>query len=200
MSIRDGILALLQERPSYGYRLRAEFEQRTGATWPLNVGQVYTTLGRLERDGLVESAGEDAEGHVYYRCTEGGGAQALDWFRTPVSRLDRPRDELAIKIALAVRAPGVEALEVIQRQRSETISSLRDLTALKRQGGEEEVGWTLIVDAMVFQAEAEVSWLDHCEARIRSGLPDPGSNEPDRGGDVSPRPAAVAERGGKTDE
>ena len=55
MSIRQAMLAILEQGPMYGYQLRAEFEQRTGATWPLNIGQVYTTLTRLERDGLVSS-------------------------------------------------------------------------------------------------------------------------------------------------
>ena len=65
MSVKQALLALLEEGPMYGYQLRAEFEQRTGATWPLNVGQVYTTLARLERDGLVEGDRRaDAEGHV----------------------------------------------------------------------------------------------------------------------------------------
>ena len=57
MSIRHGLLALLAQEPMYGAQLRSEFESRTGGTWPLNVGQVYTTLSRLERDGLVEAAG-----------------------------------------------------------------------------------------------------------------------------------------------
>jgi hypothetical protein len=53
MSIRHGLLALLESGSRYGYELRASFESSTGATWPLNIGQVYTTLSRLERDGLV---------------------------------------------------------------------------------------------------------------------------------------------------
>ena len=53
MSIRNSLLALLQDRPRYGYQLRIEFEDRTGSTWPLNIGQVYTTLSRLERDDMV---------------------------------------------------------------------------------------------------------------------------------------------------
>ena len=56
--VKNGLLALLERGPMYGYQLRAEFEASTGATWPLNVGQVYTTLSRLERDGLVEPVGE----------------------------------------------------------------------------------------------------------------------------------------------
>ena len=60
MSVRHVLLALLSEGPEYGLQLREEFEARTGEVWPLNVGQVYTTLQRLERDGLVESDGDRA--------------------------------------------------------------------------------------------------------------------------------------------
>ena len=55
MSVPHALLALLSEGPKYGLRLQNEFEARTGEVWPLNVGQVYTTLQRLERDGLVET-------------------------------------------------------------------------------------------------------------------------------------------------
>jgi DNA-binding PadR family transcriptional regulator len=73
VSVRNALLALLEQGPRYGYQLRAEFEHRTGGTWPLNVGQVYTTLARLERDGLVEGRGADGEGRVMYatRCSRG---------------------------------------------------------------------------------------------------------------------------------
>ncbi len=84
MSVRQALLALLEQGPMYGYQLRAEFEQRTGATWPLNVGQVYTTLTRLERDGLVAGEGADAEGHVIYRVTDAGREEVASWFTTPV--------------------------------------------------------------------------------------------------------------------
>jgi len=72
MSVRQALLALLEQRPMYGYQLRSEFERRTGSTWPLNVGQVYTTLTRLERDGLVSGHGDDGEGHVIYEVTGAG--------------------------------------------------------------------------------------------------------------------------------
>src|SRR5947207_1083293 len=58
MSVRHALLALLSEGPKYGLQLREEFEAGTGEVWPLNVGQVYTTLQRLERDGLVEAAAD----------------------------------------------------------------------------------------------------------------------------------------------
>ena len=131
MSIRQGLLALLEQGPMYGYQLRAEFESRTGATWPLNVGQVYTTLGRLERDGLVEPAGDDGDGHAVYRITEAGRAEVATWFSTPVSRNTPPRDELAIKLAMAVTVPGVDVQAVVQSQRAATIRALQDYTRLK---------------------------------------------------------------------
>ena len=170
MSIRQGLLALLEQGPMYGYQLRSEFESRTGATWPLNVGQVYTTLGRLERDGLVESAGEDAEGHAVYRITDSGRAEVATWFRTPVSRTSPPRDELAIKLAMAVTVPGVDVRAVVQGQRTATLRALQDYTRLKVRAGEsdrpQDLAWLLVLDSLVFAAEAEVRWLDHCEARL----------------------------------
>ena len=106
MTVRNALLALLEQGPMYGYQLRSEFERRTGATWPLNVGQVYTTLSRLERDGLVEGTGVDEEGHVMYGATAAGHEEVAAWFTTPVARTQPPRDELAIKLALAVTVPG----------------------------------------------------------------------------------------------
>ncbi|MEO5851710.1 MAG: PadR family transcriptional regulator [Nocardioides sp.] len=171
MSVRQALLALLEQGPMYGYQLRTEFEQRTGSTWPLNVGQVYTTLGRLERDGLVEGAGADAEGHVVYRVTEAGRSEVATWFTTPVSRNQPPRDELAIKLALAVTVPGVDVGAVIQRQRRATIAAMQDYTRLKQGRARDEEGaelaWSMVLDSLVFAAEAEVRWLDHCEARLR---------------------------------
>ena len=171
MSVKQALLALLEQGPMYGYQLRGEFEQRTGSTWPLNVGQVYTTLSRLERDGLVEGAGADAEGHVVYRVTEAGRGEVATWFTTPVSRSQPPRDELAIKLALAVTVPGVDVGAVIQRQRRATIAAMQDYTRLKQGRSRDEEGaelaWSMVLDSLVFAAEAEVRWLDHCESRLR---------------------------------
>ena len=155
--------------PMYGYQLRAEFESRTGATWPLNVGQVYTTLARLERDGLVEAAGSDDGGHVFYGVTNRGRAEVATWFATPVSRSAPPRDELAIKLAMAVTVPGVDVRAVVQGQRTATIRALQDYTRLKARADTEnphELAWLLVLDSLVFAAEAEIRWLDHCESRL----------------------------------
>jgi len=173
MSVKQALLALLEQGPMYGYQLRVEFENRTGSTWPLNVGQVYTTLNRLERDGFVVGEGVDDEGHVVYRITDDGRNEVAAWFTTPVARTQPPRDELAIKLALAVTVPGVDVGTVIQRQRTATMTALQDYTRLKRGGraarptGPDDMAWSLVLDSLVFSAEAEIRWLDHCEARLR---------------------------------
>jgi DNA-binding PadR family transcriptional regulator len=173
MSVKQAMLALLEQGPMYGYQLRVEFENRTGSTWPLNVGQVYTTLSRLERDGLIAGEGVDDEGHVVYRITDEGRDEVAAWFTTPVARTQPPRDELAIKLALAVTVPGVDVGTVIQRQRTATMAALQDYTRLKRAGRAasparpDDMAWSLVLDSLVFAAEAEIRWLDHCEARLR---------------------------------
>ena len=167
MSIRHGLLALLERGPRHGYQLRAEFDAATGSTWPLNVGQVYTTLDRLERDGLVVQEGApDADGRIAYRITDDGRAEVRTWFGSPVSQKAAPRDELAIKLALAVTTPGVDVLSVVQTQRSSTMTTLQELTRLKVRGADGDLAWSLVLDSLVFRAEAEIRWLDHCEARV----------------------------------
>ncbi|RZS89954.1 virulence activator alpha [Motilibacter rhizosphaerae] len=185
MSIRTGLLALLADGPRYGYQLRSDFEARTGATWPLNIGQVYTTLARLERDGLVSRAGADDEGRVSYAITPEGHEEVRRWFATPVDRSTPARDELAIKLAVAVTVPGVDVAAVVQAQRTATLRALRDYTRLKAGAGtgdRAELAWLLVLDSLVFAAEAEVRWLDHVEARLAraAALPVPATSAPDR--------------------
>ncbi len=185
MPIRHGLLALLQRGPMYGYQLRAQFEESTGATWPLNVGQVYTTLSRLERDGLVEPApggdGDgDGDGKVTYAITAAGREELGRWFATAVQRLARPRDELAIKLAMALTTPGVDVHAVIQTQRSSTLRTLRELTRLKaRADPDADTAWLLVNESMIFQAEAEARWLDHCDEQLAAAPRRPPRSQPD---------------------
>jgi DNA-binding PadR family transcriptional regulator len=174
MSVKHGLLALLERGPMHGYQLRAAFEESTGGTWPLNIGQVYTTLQRLERDRLVRPLPENDAGQRPYEITDAGRADLASWFATPVGRTDRPRDELAIKLALALTTPGVDVPAVVQAQRSATMRTLQEYTRLKARADQPvDLPWRLVLDAMLFQAEAEVRWLDHCEASLVRYAPPP---------------------------
>ena len=77
MSVRHALLALLSEGPKYGLQLRQEFEDRTGEVWPLNVGQVYTTLQRLERDGLVDADDDGAGPQRIFSLTTAGAESSI---------------------------------------------------------------------------------------------------------------------------
>jgi len=167
MSIRYGLLALLADAPTHGYKLKTAFEQRTGGSWALNIGQVYTTLQRLERDGLVEAteAGQDRND---YRITDAGRTQLDAWFAVAVVPEGPARDELMIKVLLAVAAPDVDVTAMIQRQRTASVAQLQAYTRRKAQADPEtDIAFLMMVDALIFRTEAEVRWLDTCDARIR---------------------------------
>lgn len=185
MSVKHGMLALLERLPMHGYQLHVEFERSTGSTWPLNTGQVYTTLSRLERDGLVEGGGhDDDQGRVVYRITEAGSAELARWFGTAVAPSDRPRDELAVKVALALSTPGVDVRAVVQVQRNAVLRHLQELTRLKAVADEHaDSAWLLVLDAMIFRSEAEMRWLDHSEVRL---LHAGHAGEPARGRERGP--------------
>ena len=165
MTVKFGLLALLADGSKYGYQLRTEFDLRTGGTWVVNVGQIYTTLERLERDALVVTEGANAEGRVLYVLTEAGRAALQEWFRTPVAETDRPRNELAVKLLMAATTPGVEVSDVVRRQRTETMRLLRDCTTARR-AAESDVAAVLLLDSLVFALEGEIRWLDHVESTV----------------------------------
>lgn len=168
MSVRLGLLALLAEGTRYGAELKAGFEQRTGGTWPVNVGQVYTTLDRLERDGLVTADAGDADGRIRYSLTATGREAVADWWRTPVDRQATPRDELVIKLAIAITSPEVDSAAVAQAQRSATMHRLQQATRLKRSiDPAADLAWLMVVEHQLFAAEAEIRWLDQVEASVR---------------------------------
>ncbi|HWS50473.1 MAG TPA: PadR family transcriptional regulator [Microbacterium sp.] len=169
MSVRQSLLAILDQGPCYGYQLRHEFDRRTGSTWPLNVGQIYNTLERLERDGLVERGEADSQGHVYWRITDAGSIEVAQWLMRPVRRSAGTRDELAMKLAMAATLPAVDAGVVIRAQRAASLGQLQELKAVSAPDSDstpEELARSLVVDSMIFAAEAELRWLDHVELRL----------------------------------
>jgi DNA-binding PadR family transcriptional regulator len=167
VSVKHGLLALLAEAPRHGYQLKTDFEQRAGGCWAINIGQVYTTLQRLERDGLVELAGSDGDRNDY-RITNAGRDQLSRWFVTPVVPEGPPRDELTIKVLLAVAANDVDVTDILQRQRTASVEQLQAYTRRKAQADpHHDFAFLLMLDALIFRTEAEIRWLDASEARIR---------------------------------
>ena len=176
MSVSLSILAMISRGPLYGYQLRAEFDRRTGARWPLNVGQVYKTLDRLERDGLAVKLDEsDADGHVFYEATPAGRDQAAEWLRSAETTPAAGRDELAIKLAMAVTLPDVDVDALITAQRSAALERLRAVTR-ETAAPSDSLGVTLVNDAVLFAAETELRWLEHVQERVRQA----------RAGDIDP--------------
>jgi DNA-binding PadR family transcriptional regulator len=174
MSIRHSLLALLSEGPKYGLQLRQEFEARTGEVWPLNVGQVYTTLQRLERDGLVESDDTSEEGPQRgYRITPDGVAELAAWLRTPPDLSSPPRDELVIKVLIALRLPGVDVHEVVQTHRRYLVQLMQEWTRLKEYAADRDLEFALVVDAELFRLDSVVRWLDSADGRVKRAVLDP---------------------------
>jgi DNA-binding PadR family transcriptional regulator len=165
MAMRYGLLTLLADAPTHGYELKTGLERATGGSWSINVGQVYTTLGRLERDGLVATDYADDDRRDY-RITPSGKAELERWFAEPYVPDTAPRDELTAKVLLAVAARDVDVRNLIQRQRAATISVLQAYTRRKAAADSDDLALLMMLDALIFRAEAEVRWLDACDARI----------------------------------
>ncbi len=165
MTIRHSLLALLAHEPAHSYQLKGDFEDRTGGAWMLNIGQVYTTLQRLERDGFV--IGDDDDQRTVYRLTASGRAALDEWFAEPIIHDPPPRDELTLKVLLAVGADDVDLHPILQRQRTAAVEHLQALTRQKAAADpERDLPWLLLMDALVLRTEAQIRWLDICEARV----------------------------------
>lgn len=168
LSLRHALLAPVSDGPKYGLQLRHEFEKWTGEVWPLNAGQVYTTLQLLERDGLIASdADAEAGPHKAYRITGDGASELDSWVRTPPDRNSPPRDELVIKVLVAIRMPDLDAHDVIQAHRRHIVDLMPERASVERDVGAEEISLALVVDAEQFRLDSAVRWLDAAKSRLR---------------------------------
>lgn len=166
MSVRRSLLAILDQGPCYGYQLRAEYARRTGAA--LNVGQIYTTLDRLERDGMVEKRGTDDRGHTYWGITADGREEARRWFAEPEAPAGR--DEQAFKVALAATLPGVDVAGLIAAERFAAEARLARLDGERVDVA--DVPAAILRAAERARAAAEMAWLD-AAAVLLSDAPTP---------------------------
>lgn len=196
MSVGMSLLAILDEGPAYGLALRDGFEARTGGVFPLNVGQVYQTLSRLERDGLVRQRSADASREVVYEITKEGRRRVREWFRAPAGERPPARDELVLKLVMA--ASRDDAPAVIQAERKGAVQTLQSYTRLKREAPRDaDLGWSFLLDSLIFSSEARVRWLDACEARLARASTAPArSSARGRSHDDAPPVADRARRSG----
>jgi DNA-binding PadR family transcriptional regulator len=168
MSVRHALLALLSEGPTYGLQLRQEFEERTGDVWPLNVGQVYSTLQRLERDGLVEADdASDDDRQKCFRITPEGEEELAAWLQTPSEVTAPPRDDLVIKVLIAARLPGADVHGLIQVHRRYLVQLMQEWTRLKEDEAEFDLGLALAVDAELYRLDSVIRWLDAADGRLK---------------------------------
>ena len=176
MAVKEGLLALLEQGPRYGYQLKTEFEAATGGVWPLNVGQVYTTLERLERDGLVEAS--ESDGQKRFQITLAGASTLGEWWQATPTDEPPPRDELMLKMLMAIEHGPDHALSVLTRQRTALLSLLQrrrrsgatssTATSTATPGAAAALAASLVGDALVVRAEADMRWLELCEARLQA--------------------------------
>lgn len=180
MSVKYGLLGLLAREAQHGYELKRSFERFTGGFWDLNHGQIYQSLERLAADDLVrftvESAANAPERKVY-EVTE-KGRRALDrWLQRSNARVRPLRDELFVRLAVMAGRPPQELQALIAEYRHSYSEHMRELTVAKRRSVERpetapgrpadelEVE-QMLLDAAIFHCEADLRWLDHCEAKL----------------------------------
>jgi DNA-binding PadR family transcriptional regulator len=165
--MRELFLALLAGDRGYGYELRQTLQQEFGDLLPvLNAGQIYSTLARLERDGLVvgDSVAGDSRRKRVYELTDAGRAALARWIETPVPGT-RLKDEFFMKFVVVVSSRLAEPRALIEGQRREYLQSLRDLDALLAANGKGAAA-ELLVEGAVLHAKADLEWLDLIEQRL----------------------------------
>lgn len=171
--MRYPFLALLGSQSRHGYDLKLAVEQLFGdALPPMNAGQVYTTLSRLERDGLVQSAHvaqSNRPDKRVYELTSAGRAALSAWIEEPAAG-PQVKDEFFMKLVLA-RLPGVDggtdSHDLIARQRRAFLQSLRDLNHLAaRAEADSNPTASLLIEGAILHLQADLKWLDLCEERL----------------------------------
>lgn len=169
MTVKHTLLALLNHTPTHGYELRGLMEAALGDHWTINTGQIYSTLSRLERDGLVrqEASVDEASDRIVYELTEEGEAELKRWYREPVPRDDRLRDSFYAKLILSLFSGPVPPSEVLQAQRRELLNEMHQLTSMRAEADPaNELPWLLLLEGAIMHLEADLRWLDMCEARL----------------------------------
>jgi DNA-binding PadR family transcriptional regulator len=177
VSVRYALLGILSQKERHGYDLKDAFDERVGAFWSLNFGQIYSTLDRLEGEGLVEWRAEPQErrpNRKIYRITPKGRRELEEWLSRPVERPRALRDELFIKLLFLDAEDREPILALIDKQKRVYMQHMQRLTRRKLELSEHPERRSLLVtellmDAALFHAEADLKWLAHTEQKLRGG-------------------------------
>ena len=166
------LLALLAAGPAHGYELKQSFEARFGAVWPpVNIGQIYTTLQRLERDGLVHGSEVEQSGRPaknVYEITEAGYVTLHEWL-VVANPGPRMRDEFFGKLVLARLAGLADPIALLDRQRQVYLEELRDLNSVAVAEGAGNNVTRLLIEGAALHLKADLQWLELCEEHVRDG-------------------------------
>jgi|SRR5690625_1092212 len=160
MSVKHSLLALLYEKPSHGYELKVGFDGLVENMWPLNTGQVYTTLDRLERDGLVISPGHDDKERKLYEITDKGKDELWQWMKKPVER-SLLKNKFYFKYLCASYIDYDNKQTMIKEQQKSILSDVLHLTQLKREmkkSGNDTM--IKLIDGALLHLEADQKWLE----------------------------------------
>lgn len=170
MAMRETLLSILSLDPCYAHQLKAEFVRRTGGVWPINVGQIHSTLERLERDSLVEKHPSDHLGRVYFSILDAGRELVAAWLASPLLKVQLERNELVMKLAVASTLLDVQVSGVISAQRRASVIALQNATRSREHVVQprtaEDVAFLMIADSAIEHATAEIRWLDLAERRL----------------------------------
>lgn len=164
MATSDVLLALLRSGPSHGYDLKRAHDLWFSQARPLAFGQVYATLARLERDGLVAVAQTEAGGgpdRTVYELTDAGQARLDAWVGEPVEPAPPGGEELIRKAVAAIRL-GLDPAGFLARQRA---GHLRRMRALQESVPAEPVAG-MVHDYALAHLDADLRWLDDAVARL----------------------------------
>ena len=174
MSVRYAVLGLLSSKPMHGYELKTRFDRATGGFWQLNFGQIYSTLDRLEREGLVERKSELADpqsgDRKVFRITIRGRSRLDDWLVRPISQARALRDDLFVRLLFCDPKDSASLLRMVARHRDVYELEMRKLskrkTQLEKLAIDDRFVTDLLIDAALFHAESELRWLSHVEEKL----------------------------------
>ncbi|WP_241984740.1 PadR family transcriptional regulator [Cryobacterium adonitolivorans] len=159
LSVRNSLLAILTMGPAYGFQLHGELGTRTAGRRTVNVGQIYSTLERLVRQGSVEAAGSTADGLPLYRLTDDGRDQALAWLLETDSDSGAEWNDMLDRVLIASSLPHIDLTPLLAGYRTVWLLLLNrggDRGGAPGESGQER----LVTAAHRLQARAALAWLD----------------------------------------